>query len=118
MDPVKYPVQASPFCRNIETAILAFGQKNIQTDPFLVEIYKLSYNLSENEKQRTLSSLRSVLESKPPLGSNKVIIGHSFPKGVGLGKIPDMGTVVIKPLGHGNGYEVMAKIPLSKLTSL
>lgn len=116
--PVKYPVQASPFCRNIETAILAFGKENVQIDPFLVEIYKLSYNLRENEKQRILNSLRTVLETKPPFGSNKVIIGHSFPKGVGLGKIPDMGTIVIRPLGRGNGYEVVAKISLSELMNL
>lgn len=116
--PVKYPVQASPFCRNIETAILAFGKENVKINPFLIEIYKLSYNLDDEEKQRILNTLRTVLETKPPLGSNKVIIGHSFPKGVGLGKISDMGTVIIRPLGQGNGYEVVAKIPLSELMKL
>jgi hypothetical protein len=87
--PVQYPVLASPFW---------------------IEIYKLSANLSTAEQERILSSLRSILEIQPPLGSNKVIIAHSFPEGIGLGPIPDMGTIVVKPRGEGNGYDVIAEV--------
>jgi hypothetical protein len=116
--PVMYPVQASPFCRTRETAKLAFWEENIQVDPFWLEIYRLSGNLNEQEKERILSSLRSVLEIKPTMGSNKVIIAHSFPEGVGLGEIPNMGTVIVKPRGEGNGYEIVTKLTLEEFLTL
>lgn len=47
-----------------------------------------------------------------------VIVAHSFPKGIGLSQIPDMGTVIVKPLGQGNGYEVVAKLSLADLLNL
>ncbi|OKL36957.1 histidine phosphatase family protein [Domibacillus mangrovi] len=116
--PVEYPVLASPLCRTKETAELAFGKDNVQVDPFWAEIYKLSGNLSAAEQERILNALRSVLEIQPPRGNNKVIIAHSFPKAIGLGQIPDMGTVVVKSHGQGKGYEVVAQVSLAELTSL
>ena len=116
--PVNYPVLASPFCRARETAELAFGEENVQVDPFWGEIYKLSGNLNEREQERILKALQSALEIIPPLGTNKVIIAHSFPKAFGLNQIPDMGTVVVKPLGDGKGYEVVALITLTELSDL
>jgi hypothetical protein len=94
---------------------LAFGAENVQVDPFLVEIYRLSGDLNPTEQTKILNSFNSVLEIPPPLGSNKVIIAHSFPQGVGFGQIPDMGTVIIKPRGQGNGYEVVSQVSLSEL---
>lgn len=51
-----------------------------------------------------------MLEMKPPPGTNIDIIAHSFPKGIGLGEIANMRTVIIKPRGQGNGYEVVRKL--------
>lgn len=116
--PVSYPIITSPFCRAIETGQLAFGRGNVQIDPFLFQIYRLSGNLSSAEQERILGFLKSELEIKPPQGSNKVIIAHSFPQGIGLGEISDMETVVIKPLGQGKGYEVIDKLPLADLGNL
>lgn len=116
--PISYPILTSPFCRAIETAQLAFGSVGVQVDPFWFEVYKLSGNLSEAEQQRILDTLRLRLEIIPPQGSNKVIIAHSFPEGIGLGQIPDMGTVVVRPWGQGNGYEVVAKLSLADLLNL
>ncbi|MGG0658311.1 histidine phosphatase family protein [Rummeliibacillus pycnus] len=116
--PIEYPIQASPLCRTRETAALAFGGMNVQVDPFGFDIYKLSKNLSQVEQERILNKLQSMLETPPSMGTNKVIIAHDFPSGVGLGKIPYMGTVVVKPLGRGNGYEVVARIPLEQLQYL
>ncbi|MDX1806337.1 MAG: histidine phosphatase family protein, partial [Paenisporosarcina sp.] len=110
--PVKYPVLASPFCRTRETAELAFGADNVQVDPFLFEIYTLSGNLSSLEQNKVIESLHSLLEIQPPPRSNQVIIAHSFPKGLGLGQIPDMGSVVVKPHGPGKGYEVIGQLSL------
>jgi hypothetical protein len=116
--PINYPITTSPFCRNIETAQLAFGSANVQIDPFWVEIYRLSGNLSGAEQKRIQDLLRSVLEIKPLQGSNKVIIAHSFPKGMGLGQIRNMETVIIKPKGQRNGYEIVNQLSLAKLRDL
>ena len=105
--PISYPIVASPFCRTIETAQLAFGKEAVLPDYFWLEIYRLSGSLSTAEQKRILDSLQSRLEIKPPQGSNRVIIAHSFPRGIGLGEIPNMGTVVVRPLGIGNGYEIV-----------
>ena len=115
--PIGYPVLASPFCRTRETAELAFGEENVQVDSFWVEIYRLSEDLNPAEQTKILNSFNSVLEIPPPLGSNKVIIAHSFPQGVGFGQIPDMGTVIVKPRGQGNGYEVVGQVSLTELTN-
>jgi hypothetical protein len=116
--PVGYPVLTSPFCRTRETAELAFGKENVQVDPFLVEIYRLSGDLNPTEQTKILNFFNSVLDIPPPLGSNKVIIAHSFPQGVGFGQIPDMGTVIIKARGQGIGYEVVGRVSLNELRNL
>lgn len=73
---------------------------------------------SASEQERILDDLRSKLEMIPPQGTNQVIIAHNFPRGIGLGQIPDMGTVIVKPLGQGNGFEIVAKLSLEDLTNL
>lgn len=116
--PISYPIISSLFCRTIETAQLAFGRSSVLVDPFWFDIYKLSEDLSIVEQARILNSLRARLEIRPPQGSNKVIIAHSFPSGSGLGEIPNMGTVVIRPLGQGNGYEIVDRLSLEELAGL
>ena len=116
--PISYPILASPFCRTIETAQLAFGWANVQINPFWVEVYNLSGSISTSEQKRILDSLRSKLETKPLQGTNEVIIAHSFPDGIGLGQIPDMGTVIVKPMGQGNGFEIVNRLSLEDLADL
>lgn len=116
--PIKYPVSASPFCRTIETAQLAFGSNNVHVDPFWIEVYKLSGNLPSLEKQRILSNLNSVLETIPEEGRNTVIVAHGFPKWIGLGHISNMGTVIIKPNGQGNGYIVVSQLSIADWSTL
>lgn len=116
--PISYPVIASPFCRTIETAQLAFGWQNVMVDPFWFEIYRLSRNLSNAEQKRILDTLETRLETLPPQRSNKIIIAHSFPEGIGLGSISNMGTVIVKPRGQGKGYEIISKLPLLDLANL
>lgn len=116
--PIEYPVITSPFCRAIRTAELAFGSMNVQVDPFWYEIYNLNKNITPSEQERILMTLKSKLEIIPDHGTNQVIIAHSFPDRVGLGQIPDMGTVLIKPLGKGNGYEVIDTLTLDDLSAI
>ena len=116
--PISYPIQTSPFCRAIETAQLAFGSTNIQVDPYWYDIYRLSNNLSSEEQNSILSNLPSRLEITPPSGMNRVIIAHSFPDNIGLGQLSDLETVIIKPLGQGNGYEIIQKLSLTDFSNL
>ncbi len=78
----------------------------------------LGGNLSTVQQNSILTAFQSMLEMKPPEGINRVIIGHSFPKNVGLGVISNMGTVIIKPKGLGQGYEVLGKLTLEDLAKL
>ncbi|GAE37097.1 histidine phosphatase family protein [Halalkalibacter akibai] len=116
--PVMFPVLASPMCRTRETAALAFGVDYVYVDPFWVNIYNLSSIFDVAEQGRILSNAQAALEVQPHPGMNKVIIGHSFPPGVGFGAMPDMGTVVIRPLGPGNGFEVVAYLTLEELVQI
>ncbi|CAH1195093.1 hypothetical protein PAECIP111892_01957 [Paenibacillus auburnensis] len=116
--PVETPVLASPFCRTVETAELAFGKGKVQTDPFWVRIYQLSGSLSPAEQQRIVNDLTSVLEVLPSPGTNRIIIAHGFPQGVGLGEVANLGTVIIKPNGQGKGFEVVGRFTLDEWLSL
>ncbi|KPN98114.1 histidine phosphatase family protein [Lysinibacillus sp. ZYM-1] len=116
--PVLSPIIASPFCRTIETAQLAFPNIQVQIDPFLFEIFMLGGNLSTVQQNTILTAFQSMVEMKPPQGINRLIIGHSFPRDVGLGPISSMGTVVIKPKGLGQGYEILGKLTLEDLAKL
>ncbi|WP_334076927.1 histidine phosphatase family protein [Paenibacillus sanfengchensis] len=116
--PIQNPVLASPFCRTKETATLAFSEDEVQIDPFWVRVYKLNGSLPPAEQQSTLKDLTSELEALPSPKTNKVIIAHSFPQGIGLGEIPSLGTVVIKPRGQGNGFEVVGRFTLDEFLNL
>ncbi|WP_435167932.1 histidine phosphatase family protein [Paenibacillus glycanilyticus] len=115
--PVQMPVVASPFCRTKETAELAFGAGNVRTDPFWVQIYQLGGSVPPAQQEAALKALSSQLEIPPSPGTNKVIIAHSFPPGIGLGEIKSLGTVVIKPKGQGNGYDIAGRFDLNELNS-
>ena len=110
--PIQSFVSASPFCRTIETALLAFGSENVQVIPFLYEIYRLTGDLPNSDRQLILNNFEANLKIMPEDGHNKVIVAHSFPEGEGLGEIPFMGTVIIKPKGAGNGYEIVKRLSL------
>ncbi|MFC6113485.1 hypothetical protein [Sporosarcina thermotolerans] len=75
-------------------------------------------NLASSDRQRILNNFKSVLEMVPAEGRNKVIVAHSFPEGIGLGQIPYMGTVIVKPKGEGNGYDVVSQLSLADLSAL
>lgn len=116
--PVMTPILASPLCRAVDTAVLAFGQEQVQIDPYWAEILRLSYHIPPVQQKNILNYLQSYLELQPATGTNRVIIAHGFPSGVGLGQMPNMGTIIVRPLGPGNGYEIVEKLRLSDLGRL
>ncbi|MFG6146872.1 histidine phosphatase family protein [Halobacillus sp. B23F22_1] len=99
--PIDEPIMASPFCRTKETAVLAFGEDNVEVDPFWINIYNLSSDLTLEEEDRIMAELTLKLEIPPPEGANTLIIAHGFPPGLGLGEMANMGTIIVKPLGQG-----------------
>ncbi|WP_155592840.1 histidine phosphatase family protein [Lysinibacillus cavernae] len=116
--PILSSITASSFCRTIETARLAFPNADVQIDPFLFEIFMLGGHPTTVEQTGILKALESMLERIPPQGMNRMMVGHSFPKNVGLGQISNMGTVIVKPKGPGKGYDIVGKLTIEDLAKL
>jgi virginiamycin B lyase len=66
-------VLASPFCRALETARLAFGKA--AREPILEN---LETALSEGERRRRVDGLRRLLAAPPEARANRVLVGHGF----------------------------------------
>jgi len=116
--PIILPVEASPLCRTYQTAQIAFGAQNVTVNGFWLNIYELSKNMSTENVDRTLQAFTNEVEHIPPGHSNRAIVAHSFPQGVGLGEISSMETVILKPLGEHRGYEVIGKLTLEDVLRL
>ncbi|WP_240636695.1 histidine phosphatase family protein [Paenibacillus silvae] len=116
--PVLFPVEASPLCRTIQTAQTAFGTQDVKVDAFWLNIYKLSQMQNTESVNTTLQAFTNEVEQTPPAGSNRLIVAHSFPSGVGLGELESMETVIIKPLGDHKGYQVVGTLKLEDVLQL
>ena len=62
---------ASPYCRAVETANLAFGSATVVAD------LEFAIAKSEAEANRLGRALRKMLEEQPQKGTNTVIVAHS-----------------------------------------
>ncbi|MFC5528191.1 histidine phosphatase family protein [Cohnella yongneupensis] len=111
--PVQTPVQASPLCRSRESAALAFGADNVQADPAWFDVYRLSSDITPDEKERILVGLKAMLEKVPSPRLNQVVVAHGFPQGLALGEMSDLDTVIVRPKGQGQGYEIIDKLTLA-----
>ncbi|WP_339233679.1 histidine phosphatase family protein [Paenibacillus sp. FSL R5-0517] len=110
--PVHFPVEASPLCRTLQTAQIAFGAQNVKENTFWLNIYKLSQNLDTENINSTIQAFTNEVEQTSPTNSNRLIVAHSFPSGLGLGELSSMETFIIKPLGDHKGYQVVGKLKL------
>lgn len=66
------PVLASPLCRTVETAMLAFGRA--ERSPGARE----PGSAPAGSRER-FTELRRLLSTVPPTGANTVIVGHAYP---------------------------------------
>lgn len=112
-------VLASPFCRTVETAELAFDQ--VRTDDALLAL--ASTGQSPDEQDAAKEQVRELLSDEPPDGENVVLVGHISNVGPVTGTSPEEGgTVVFRPDGNG-GFALVAEVPpqgwqrLAELTS-
>jgi phosphohistidine phosphatase SixA len=66
-------VLASPFCRALDTARLAFGKVNIEAS-----LENLETAENEAEREARIESLRRLLSAHPEAATNSVLAGHGF----------------------------------------
>jgi len=105
------PVLASPLCRTVETAVLAFGAA--ERAPAAREAGPAPPGSPER-----FAALRSLLSTAPPKSKNTVIVGHAYPfySLVG-GQFLDEGqAAVVQP--SGAGFEVVARVSLKEWREL
>lgn len=107
--PIEPFIISSPICRALDTVKLAFPNNPIRIEHSLAKIVNLSEvpSLTNAERKTIIDDFLRLLELPPTTGQNRVIIGHSFPKELGLGNIDYLTGIVIKPKGWRRGYEVI-----------
>jgi phosphohistidine phosphatase SixA len=95
-------VVASPFCRTVETAELAFGET--ETDEALLPIERGS------GAEEAGTAMRELLGAAPEDGTNTVLVGHVSNLRPATGATPqEGGTVVFRPHGRG-AFRIVAEI--------
>jgi phosphohistidine phosphatase SixA len=100
-------VVASPFCRTVETAELAFGET--ETDEALLAL--ASTGQDESTQERAMKRGRSLIAAKPSDGTNVVLVGHISNVGPITGASPkEGGTVIFRPYGDGD-FQLVAEVP-------
>jgi hypothetical protein len=98
-------VLASPFCRTMETAALAFG--TAEPEPALT----LPRHVDAAARQEMGAALLALLPAAPPAG-NWVMVGHSYHiiAAGGPPPQPQGAAVILRPLGEGR-FTVLGMIP-------
>ena len=96
-------VRASPYCRTLDTARLAFGEASV--DEAL-----LSPATDGDERVRTTDRLRARLRTVPDDGVNTVLVGHLTNLRLLSRAAPEEGgTVVFRP--DGDGFLLVGQVP-------
>ena len=94
-------VRASPYCRTVETAELAFGRA-VTEDGLLTP--------TPETRGRTTGALRRLLSTVPGDGENTVLVGHLTNLQLLSTASPDEGgTVVFRP--DGEGFVLVGSVP-------
>jgi len=102
-------ILASPHCRTVETAGLAFGR--------FEKTNEARYRMGAAGEEERYAELRRLLATRPAPGTNTVIVGHGSPiqkiAGLNLGE----GDIeVIRPLG--NRFELLGRIRVQDWAAL
>jgi virginiamycin B lyase len=98
-------VLASPFCRALDTARLAFGRariaqvlENLETAP------------DESERERRVAGLRRLLSTAPQPGTNTVLVAHGFNISAAADVTLSEGdAAVFRPRGE-QGFRLVARV--------
>jgi len=106
------PVLASPLCRTVETAVLAFGatEKSMATREGGPEPVG---------SPGRYAALRVLLSTTPSPGKNIAIVGHGYPyySLIGKGQMLEEGeAAIVRP--HGTSFEEVARLGLKEWREL
>ena len=104
-------VLASPFCRTVETAMLAFGRAEKSMD-------LRGWGASNTDPSR-YAPLRRHLSAAPVAGANTMLVGHGNPFRAVAGPphLMEGEAAVIRPLG-GDKFEIVARIRVDQWPEL
>ncbi|GGG05934.1 hypothetical protein GCM10010912_58240 [Paenibacillus albidus] len=96
--PLQIPVLSSPVIRALQTAVLAFpNEGEVKTD----------------ERLPRVDGLLQVLEEKPELGTNQVLVAHYHTFKNQLQEFLDhIGLVILQPLGAEQGYRIIRQLDI------
>ena len=105
-------VLASPYCRTMDTARLAFGRATRSMELFSRGAAKLPDELARVEW------LRAAFGKAPPAGLNTVLVSHGSPLEAVTGEFMREGEcVVARPTGDG-GFRLIARLTPAQWTEL
>ena len=98
-------VVASPFCRTVETAELAFG--DVRTDRGLLALDSLE---DPDERAAAQEAGRRLVAAEPEDGENTVLVGHiSNVRPITGATAEEGGTLVFRPDGDG-GFSLVGEV--------
>lgn len=99
-------VRASPYCRTVDTATLAFGDDVVEDERLL-----------SGESSATAAALDVLLAERPERG-NTVLVGHGSNLGAATGvDVAEAEMAVFAPLAD-EGYALVARIPFDAWAAL
>jgi phosphohistidine phosphatase SixA len=106
-------VRASPYCRTLDTARLAFGK--VEPEPELEH----TVTADAATTRRRAEALNKLLAAVPAAGTNTVLSGHTgnLQEAVGIWPSPEGVAIVFKPDGRG-GARYVATIPPTRWAEL
>ncbi len=100
-------VTSSPFCRCMDTATLAFGKAAPSSALYF------AIGVSPQERQKLTESLKKMLGTQPPAGTNAAIVSHTanLQEAAGIWPKPEGVAIVFKPEGEGKFKYAGAVLP-------
>ncbi len=103
-----HQVLYSPMCRARDSALLAFPDHPRRSEHDLM----YSANFTSEQKKPLLVTIRRLLSTPPPAGSNTVLIAHApnLADLIGYFVNPEGTVVILQPRGKGS-FEYLASVP-------
>lgn len=99
-------VRASPYCRTVDTATLAFGEAT--EDPGLIS---LTTATQADRREALIAAMQERLAAVPAPGTVTVLVTHTQNLEEATGRLLDEGeALVVAPDGQG-GFTILAQVP-------
>lgn len=98
-------IKASPYCRSVETAKLAFGKATVSKD------LAFSIGTEKQEAERLADALKIMLGTQPSAGKNTVLVAHTanLQEAAKIWPKPEGVAFIFKPLGN-KSFELVQRV--------